>query len=1271
MYPIPRTSRIQYVPENIFHNKNGTLNVNFTYEGEQALLGIPHGEATVNCKRGFGYRKVVRLGEFLLYNVFDRNFKAQNVSLTKMKILLSNLKHYANDNGISDIAFNEANIIKYNLHKFLDLLESIFFESNWNIKVHANTEVNTEVNYVIRSVKLVTDFGTKPIIELKLKNCKSAALLDTGADVSIIDFDFAIKNNINIEPHDGIGIIGVSGNTLDIRGVCNLKMGAKDEKIDNKIYVVKDGNLSIPFLLGCDFLKKNEVEISFKEDTIKINGHPMRWLQKDNCVLTDIKTCELKMDRFVTFKPRTGMNLQFEVNAPKNAKYFQLTSIDRVVHVVGFTFPQYTSQGIYPIIDGKVDIRIDNNTQRKLGLEVGYVIGEITFIKEEATVSRYATRVSQVNCGELIDNKDEKFELVDKIIDNINDVNSKNKIKQILKKNIDTFGKDENDIGMLHGYEHRIDLTDDVPVALRPFRTPHSKIKEIDSEILRLKKAGIIKDSISAYSAPCLIVYKKNGKPRLVVDFRRLNKKITPIQYPLPHLETALQQLGGNRFFSTLDLLSGYHQIKLREEDHHKTAFSTGRGLYEFSRVPFGMMTSGAAMQYAIERVLGELNGRICQTYIDDIIVYGRTEDEHNNNLDTVLKTLKENGFKLNLSKCQFRKQKVECLGHVISSEGITPNPSKVADIQNKKQPRNIKDVRSFLGMASYYRRFVPEFAKIAKPITELTKKDVRWKWTTECTNAYKEIIDKITRAPVLVYPEFDKTFYVTTDASTEGIGAILTQIHHGKHKPIAFYSRALNNAEKKYHVYEMEALAVKAALQKFRFYLLGYKVIVRTDNQPALYLLRSKECQGRTAKYLAAIMEFNPIFEYIKGKENFAADFLSRNVLSFNSVEIDVESISDDMLKEEQDKDYKIYECLNKQMDDFKVINGLVYKVEGNKFRLVIPESYVNSYITYFHNKIGCHEGIVRTISRMKNYVYWVGMEKSITRYINNCHSCKVSKPSHLGRNKVGEFPQVNNIYERIHMDILGPLPRSNKGFKYLLVAIDTFSHWVFIKPLRKKDTDTVTTAFEDELIKKDIIPETLVIDKGREFDSQRFKEMCDEYEIDLHFCSPYHHASNGLVERMNLQIENSLRCLLTERKGSWDRYVEEIEKSLNTALHGSVGYTPYEVVYNRIYPINLTGIVNDIISNKTEIEKMFKNIKNIRNKKSNNMLKRVNKHKKHRKLQIGDQVYIKINEKAGKLKPFYKGPVNIINIHQSGYSYDIEDKNGVVYRTHINNIK
>lgn len=1268
-YQVPKTSRVKYVKDNIFEFREGTIIVNFTHEQENKFIGIPHGESRLNLCRGFGDYKIFKIGKSLLYSIFDRNFPSQNVSATKMKILLEQIKSYANDKGITNISINEINIIKYNLGKFINLLEKVFDDDKWNVKIHLNSEYNTKINYVVNSARQVSDLGkSKPIIELRISDMRTAGLIDTGADVSLIDFEFVKDRNIRMEENDGTDIIGVTGSNLKIMGICNLPIGARDAP-PTKLYVVQGGNLSIPFLFGCDFLRNNDVVINFKNNTIAVNGQTMKWLESDNCILSDDGERDLVMDDYVKVPPRSGVTVKFKLDIPKDAKYFQVTNVDWLMSKMGYVFPQEKSRGIFPIINNTVDIQVHNKTNLNFLLTKGYTIGKITFIKEEPTVKRYATRISKINSIEVVNDDSEKKRLINQVLDSIEDGNSEG-LREILMRNLDAFGKDETDIGKLHGFQHRIDLQDDIPVALRPYRAPHSKVKEIDAEIIRLKKAGVIEDSISAYSAPCLLVYKKSGKPRLVVDFRQLNKKILPIQYPLPHLETALQQLGGNNFFTTLDLLSGYHQIELRPEDQHKTAFTTGRGLYHYTRVPFGMMTSGAAMQYAMERVLGELNGRICQTYIDDIVVYGKDRDEHDKNLDRVLDRLKKSGFKLNFAKCHFRKRQVECLGHIISGEGIKPNPSKVQDIQNKKEPRNVKDIRSFLGMASYYRRFVDNFSKVAKPITDLTKKDVKWNWTKECSEAYKQIIKKITEAPVLVYPDFNDTFYVTTDASVEGLGAVLTQVREGKHRPISFYSRALNNAEKKYHIYELEALAIKASLQKFRFYVLGYKIIVRTDNQPALYLLRSKECQGRTAKYLAAIMEFNPKFEYIKGKENYTADFLSRNVFSIDVKKMDITAMNEESLKIEQKNDKDIQNSFNKS-GKFRMVNGLVYKTFGSGLRLYIPKNFANLYIKHFHNVLGCHEGIKRTYNRLKKYVFWKGMKNDIVKWINNCHICKISKPSHQGKSALGEYPEVCRNFQRIHIDLLGPLPNTFRGNKFLLVGIDTFSHWTFLRPLRRKDSNSVAKVVDEELIKKGRIPEMIVVDQGREFNSQNFQELCKANNINVHYCAPYHHASNGLVERLNLQVENSLRCLLAETKGSWDKYIGRIELSLNTTVHGSVGRTPHELVCNKVFPVDLKGIINDPEFTIEERGNIEHDVQIIRKETTKLMLKTVNKSRKYKKVNLGDKVYVRVHDLQNKLKPIYKGPVTIIKVHNSKYSYDVIDQNGVVNQVHINNIK
>ena len=301
-------------------------------------------------------------------------------------------------------------------------------------------------------------------------------------------------------------------------------------------------------------------------------------------------------------------------------------------------------------------------------------------------------------------------------------------------QNKDAFAKTEYDIGCVEDFPQRIDLLSQIPIACRPYRLPHSKMEVMKKEIDKLLHTKVISPSRSPYAAPCLLVYKKNGKPRLVIDYRKLNKIVKPVQYPLPHLETALQSLGGNKIFSTLDLLSGYHQLPLREEDKEKTAFTTGFGLFHYNRVPFGMISSGAHMQLCIERILADINGRGCLVYIDDIIIYGKDQEEHDRNLAMVLKRLASAGYKVSIPKCVFRSSKVECLGHIVSSQGILPNPSKTAPLTTMKRPTTVKGIRSFLGLCGYFQKFVDGFSSIAKPLTDQIKKNTtKIKWNAEC----------------------------------------------------------------------------------------------------------------------------------------------------------------------------------------------------------------------------------------------------------------------------------------------------------------------------------------------------------------------------------------------------------------------------------------------------------------------------------------------------------------------------------------------------------
>ena len=749
-----------------------------------------------------------------------------------------------------------------------------------------------------------------------------------------------------------------------------------------------------------------------------------------------------------------------------------------------------------------------------------------------------------------------------------------------------------------------------------------------------------------------------------------MNEKIVPIRYPLPHLESSLQLLGGNKWFSTLDLISGYYQIPLVEEDKHKTAFSSGTGLYEFNRVPFGMISSGAAMQYAMERVLAGLNNNICLSYIDDILIYGKTEKEHDQNLNAVLKRLLDCGFKINGSKCTFRRTQVECLGHLVSEDGITPHPSKVEAFLNKTRPRNVKEVQSFIGLASYYRRFIPNFSKIAKPIVNLTKKDVKFNWDDGCQSAFDELKKHLSSSPILTFPNFEETFVVTTDASFEGIGGVLTQVRNNKHFPIAYYSRTLNSAESRYSAYELEALAIKACLQKWRYYVLGYPVKVRSDNQPAIKLLKSGDCENRMARFMSVIQEFHPQYEYIPGHQNNLADYMSRNVVDIKVLDdnnLALPSIDNLIKSQRADINLQKFVKSNKTM----VKNNLIYVQNNVDLKLYIPLEYVSNYIRHFHCELGHHEGIYRTVCRLKKYVYFPKLRKSVTKFVNSCHICKSAKPDYTRKNPLGEYPPCDKPFQRVHSDIIGPLSKAPGNFKYILVIQDAFSHLIVAEGLTKKDSNRVIKIFQDKLINLYATPAMIVCDSGSEFTSEEFKKFCTENNINLHICAPYEKSSNGQVERANLQIELALRCTILEKGRSWKDHLCSVVNSLNNTAHANLPYTPNEIISNRRFTINVPGIVTNPSPLQDNHVDLYSEISNQLIKNTSKMHAKNNKFRKVKRIKVGDLVYFRIPEHKNKLKEIYRGPCRVIDKSPTEYSYIVLDPSNVRHKVHVNRLK
>lgn len=472
--------------------------------------------------------------------------------------------------------------------------------------------------------------------------------------------------------------------------------------------------------------------------------------------------------------------------------------------------------------------------------------------------------------------------------------------------------------------KHEIRVTDNTPISSKIYRFPEVHKKELDKQINKMLKQGIIRNSVSPYNSPLWIVPKKRDasgeqKWRIVVDFRKLNNVTVGDSFPLPNIEDILDQLGHSKYFTTLDLASGFHQLQMHKDDVCKTAFSTPSGHYEYLRMPFGLKNAPSTFQRLMTIALSGLQGLQCFTYLDDVVIFASSLEEHSDKLRNVFDRLRTNSLLLQPDKCEFMHQEVAYLGHVISDKGISPNPDKIKAIKNYPTPQNPKQIKQFLGLIGYYRRFIKDFSKFAKPLTSLLKKDVPFIWNKEQDSSLDYFKDILTKEPILQYPVFSEDFLLTTDASNYAIGAILSQGEIGKDLPIAYASRTLNKAECNYSTIERELLAIVWAVQHFRPYLYGRKFTILTDHRPLTWLFNCKDPSSRLIRWRLKLEEYSYEIRYKPGRINSNVDALSRNPIQLNSL------IKNEKYSERYSEFIK-YHYENQSIPDIKIIKDNLF---------------------------------------------------------------------------------------------------------------------------------------------------------------------------------------------------------------------------------------------------------------------------------------------------------------------------------------------------------
>lgn len=820
-----------------------------------------------------------------------------------------------------------------------------------------------------------------------------------------------------------------------------------------------------------------------------------------------------------------------------------------------------------------------------------------------------------------------------------------------------------------HSVQHQI-ITTGLPIYEKPRRLhpqQHDIVKKTFNDMVNL---GICQPSNSDWASP-LVIINKQTKVRIAGDYRKLNNQTVPDRYPLPNLHDSTQRLAGKCTFSTIDLIRAFHNIPIFPDHKSKTAVISPIGLYEYNRMPFGLRNAPSTFQRFMDTVLKDLNFVFC--YIDDILVFSNDNEEHLNHLNLLFERLEKFGLSINAEKCSFFREEVNFLGHHISPSGFRPTEEKIEFFKTLSPPTTISGLRSILGIFNFYRRFNKNASKYLAPLNDLLKGHTKKKdksqiaWNSNLKADFEKCRESFINFTLLTFPNENAELLLTTDASGTAVGAVLEQIINNEKQPLGFFSKKLDETKQKYSTYDRELYAVYLAIEHFEYFLEGRDFTIATDHKPLVHIFTTNKRSKleRRARHIEYISQFTNKIIHISGSSNLIADRLSRpeiNAINSQHSIITSNTISDfqkqdpeiENIKNQGYRDHIIQEIFFENSEKNSELKPLLCSFFNNVNRPLVPKQLRQPIFTQIHNL--AHTGLKSTLKLIRSKFFWPQMTTDIKLWCKTCIQCQKCKITRHTKSQLCSFPSSDR-FEHVHLDIVGPLPNS-QGFRYLCTFIDRATSWIEAIPLQGITAEQVALTFMENWVSRFGTPLKLTTDRGAQFRSDLFNELC-KFIGTLHISTTaYHPQSNGMVERFHRILKASIKC--TQK--SWTACLPTVLLGLRTAPRDEKGISCAEMTFGT--QLRLPGefyTSSEKIADGSEfvaqLRRTFQAIgpRTRSDKPSNKIFI-------PKDLESCDRVFVRVDRVKSPLEAPYCGPFTVIKRNKKFFTLDIKDKHDTV---------